>query len=163
MKRLRNFHSMDLTVPFSILSRDVIGNMVDLDKELPIDTVRRLRNECTYLGNVSNMMVQSLLNKEDKRHFQAATNFMLNTMSRTDVNPNSWSQSLVRSYLPTGLIDDLVTCLWYGSRSSNIGTKNTVEDVFRGKGRVIYEDHFCPSRAHVLQLKGWLEAIIPQT
>jgi len=132
MQKLRNFHSMDLTVPFSILSRDVLGNMVDLDKELPIDTVKRLRNECTYLNNVSNVMVQCLLNKEDERHMQAATNFMLNTMSKTNVNPSSWSQSLVRSYLPTGLIDDLVTCLWYGSRSSNITTRNTVEDVFRG-------------------------------
>ena len=72
-------------------------------------------------SDLTNGTLQYLFNEEKQEECTAAVNYLLNGVKPMYVYPAAFSQSIVRSYLATGLTDHLVTCLWYLSRESLFG------------------------------------------
>jgi hypothetical protein len=119
LDRLKNFRALGFTLPQGVLSNLVIPHMLDLDAELPSHTVSRLTDQLPGVfsySDVANSMLQCLLNLEKEQHMKAAINYLLNGIKPNFLLPLAWSQSLVRSYLATGLKEELLTGLWYVSR-----------------------------------------------
>ena len=118
--RLQNFQALGFSVPQGVLSNDIIPHMIDLETELPTVTVSKLARMFPggRFSDLVNGTLQYLFNEEKQDECTAAVNYLLNGIKPAFVFPAAFSQSIVRSYLATGSMDHLVTCLWYLSRES---------------------------------------------
>ena len=123
--RLQNFRALGFSLPQGVLSNEIIPHMIDLEKELPSETVSKLHRMIPGVAggfsDLTNGTLQYLFNEEKQEECTAAVNYLLNGVKPMYVYPAAFSQSIVRSYLATGLMDHLVTCLWYLSRESLFG------------------------------------------
>jgi len=118
--RLQNFQTLGFSLPQGVLSNDIIPHMIDLEKELPSASVTKLARMFPggKFSDLANGTLQYLFNEEKREECTAAVNYLLNGINARFVYPPVFSQSIVRSYLATGSMDHLVTCLWYLSRES---------------------------------------------
>merc|ERR1719370_2608777 len=130
--RLQNFRSLGFSMPQGVLSNEIIPHMIDLEKELPYETVTKLAKMFPggKFSDLTNATLQYLFNEEKQEEYTAGVNYLLNGVRSQFVFPPAVSQSIVRSYLATGSLDHLVTCLWYLSRESLFGRNK--EMAFKG-------------------------------
>ena len=122
--RLQNFQTLGFSLPQGVLSNDIIPHMIDLEKELPSASVTKLARMFPggKFSDLANGTLQYLFNEEKQAEYTAGVNYLLNGVKPTFVFAPAFSQSIVRSYLATGCMDHLVTCLWYLSRESLFGS-----------------------------------------
>ena len=126
--RLQNFRALGFSMPQGVLSNEIIPHMIDLEKELPSETVSKLARMIpgVMFSDLVNGTLQYLFNEEKSDECTAAVNYLLNGIKANFVYPAAFSQSIVRSYLATGSTDHLITCLWYLSRDSLFGRNKEV-------------------------------------
>ena len=128
MAYIMTLRSTGLFVPPDFLASDLIPHMLDLERELPGELVRRIRTQLPifHYSIIANCMMQSLLNFDNDtgEHFSAATGFLLNVNAAWTFV--SWNASLARSYLRTNNIENLVSILFAGNAylvQSNLSEK----------------------------------------
>eukprot|EP00092_Neocalanus_flemingeri_P006880 GFUD01007426.1.p1 GENE.GFUD01007426.1~~GFUD01007426.1.p1 ORF type:complete len:1519 (+),score=489.48 GFUD01007426.1:137-4558(+) len=135
MACMNNLHTMGVAMPWAFISSDLIPAMINLDVETPGAVAKKLKDTCPFMAwnLVSNMLLQSLFNKESAEYVSAATGFLLH-VNIGHIRPDKWNSSLARSYLLTNRLEDLITVLFLASRKTMLGTQDpnrTEENMFR--------------------------------
>jgi len=121
---MNNLNMMGIFVPFTFIQWDLIPAMLDLSKELPSTTAKKLLYSSSFIKPemVNCMLLYSLFNFGTTKEFTAATEFLLKTERFLGyLYPEKWNVPFARAYLQTNSLEELLTILYLCSREKSLG------------------------------------------